>query len=277
VTTSHAAHAKDRANFGGWRAKRPFWGGLFLIVSGLELYISGNLQLALEVHFGPTGFLSYVLPLMMLLCGALTWLSPQQRLFYGILGTVTALYSLIGLNFGGFFLGTVLGLVGGGLAVAWAAPAPAVTDSEAPAESPESTDEMYYQDSRLDDIMAEDETTSAPAYSAPSHPAAWPPVDAYERPPSGVLRDEIPTNQVSPLHGRREGNGAGSADEQLPPAVGPDDLPKRRYLGPLLLAVVLTVSILGVANRGGDAYAAPVACPSGSSAKPSAGFGSSGE
>src|SRR4051794_22685886 len=108
----------------------------------------------------------------MLLCGALTWFSPQQRLFYGILGTVTALYSLIGLNLGGFFLGTVLGLAGGAPAAAWAPPAPDVPDEPAPAE-PEA--DPYYQDTRLDDMMAAD----------------------YDRPPSGVLRDEIPTTQVS--------------------------------------------------------------------------------
>jgi hypothetical protein len=56
--------------------------------------------------------------------------------------------------------------------------------------------------------------------------------------------------------------------------VGPDDLPKRRYLGPLLLAIALTVSMLAIANRGGgDAYAAPGGCPS-SSPKPGASGGS---
>ena len=53
MTTSPAAHAKSRGTFGGWRAQRPFWGGLFLILSGIELFLSGNLQLAIEVHFGP--------------------------------------------------------------------------------------------------------------------------------------------------------------------------------------------------------------------------------
>ncbi|WP_432981044.1 DUF6114 domain-containing protein [Dactylosporangium sp. CA-233914] len=243
MTTSHAAHAKDRATFGGWRAQRPFWGGLFLILSGLELFISGNLKLALEVHFGPTGFLSYVLPLIMLLCGALTWFSPGQRLFYGILGTVTALYSLIGLNLGGFFLGTVLGLVGGGLAVAWA---PAADASAPVVEEPP----VDYEDSRLDEILAEDGDTTD-----------------YRRPASGVLTDELPSAQVSPLH---EGYGAGSADDQLPPASGPGDLPKRRHLGPLLMAGLLAAAIAGATNRGGEAYAAPAACRSSAatSAKP---------
>ncbi|MET7394612.1 DUF6114 domain-containing protein [Dactylosporangium sp. NPDC005572] len=216
-----------RAGFGRWRAQRPFWGGLFLLLSGLELFLSANLELALEVHFGPTGFLSYVLPAMLLLCGLLTWLSPGQRLFYGILGTLTALYSLIGLNLGGFFLGTVLGVVGGGLAAAWspgAPPAPAL--DEGPSD----------EDVPLDDMFDERPTLDVPRQS------------------SGVLTDELPTAEYSPLH------GAGSADEQVPPS-GNGDLPKRRALGPLLLAVVLAASIAGATHHAGTAYAAPCGSP----------------
>ncbi|MGI5245872.1 DUF6114 domain-containing protein [Dactylosporangium sp. CA-139066] len=246
MTTSRAAHAKDRANNGGWALYRPFWGGLLMLLSGLELFLSGNMHLALEVHFGPTGFLSYVLPLMMLLCGALSWFTPQQRLFYGILGTVVALYSLIGLNLGGFFLGTVLGLVGGGLTVAWTPDADSAPQAADPA--PEGEEE---EDGRLDDML--DDSGYAP-----------------ERPTSGVLTDELPTTQVSPLHSYGEGFGAGSADEQLPPPHGPGELPKRRHLGPLLMAVVLTAAVVGAAHRTGEAFAAPAACPSSSPARSTA-------
>ncbi|WP_432832322.1 DUF6114 domain-containing protein [Dactylosporangium sp. CA-092794] len=193
MITSHASV--------GWRAQRPFWGGLLLMLSSLELFLSGNMKLALEVHFGPTGFLSYVIPLIMLLCGVLTWFTPQQRLFYGILGTVTALYSLIGLNLGGFFLGMLLGLAGGGLAVAWA---PVV--------------------------------------------------------PPDVLASEPISEDAEPV--LEEGDGAGSADDQLPPASGPGDLPRRRHLGPLLMLAALAVSILAATDHPGTAYAAPCKPPS---------------
>lgn len=239
MTTAHAAHAKSRATFGGWRAQRPFWGGLFLILSGVELFLSGNLKLALEVHVGPTGFLSYVIPAMMLLCGVLTWLSPGQRLFYGILGTVTALYSLIGLNLGGFFIGMVLGLVGGGLAVSWAPgaqpPAPAPTEEE---EEP-----PYYEEAGLDEILED------------------------ERPSSGVLTDELPIAQRSPLYD----GGAGSADEQRPPH-NDGGLPYRRGFGATLLAVLLVAAVFGAAHQPGEAFAAPCASASAkTSVQPSTG------
>ena len=60
-----------------------------------------------------------VLTAIVVLCGVLIWLTPAQRLFYAVIGLVTALYSLIGLNLGGFGAGMVLGIIGGALAIAW--------------------------------------------------------------------------------------------------------------------------------------------------------------
>jgi uncharacterized protein DUF6114 len=106
-----------------WRRSRPFWGGLFLLLSALELFLSANLTLKnLQVHVGQEGYLSYLLPAVLLLCAILTWVSPGQRFFYGILGLLTALYSFLGLNLGGFFLGMLLGIVGGALVVSWGPP-----------------------------------------------------------------------------------------------------------------------------------------------------------
>ncbi|WP_433293293.1 DUF6114 domain-containing protein [Actinoplanes sp. CA-030573] len=109
--------------FRRWRRHRPFWGGLFLILSAIELFLSANMSLgALEIHIGPQGFLSYVLPAILVLCGLLCWFTPQQRLFYGIIALLAALYSFIGLNLGGFVIGMLLGILGGALIIAWGPP-----------------------------------------------------------------------------------------------------------------------------------------------------------
>ncbi|BFU44490.1 DUF6114 domain-containing protein [Krasilnikovia sp. MM14-A1004] len=129
--------ASKRERFRAWRRRRPFWGGLLLMLAGLELFFSANQTVGdMEVHVGPTGFLSYLLPLILLLCGLLVWFTPGQRLFYGIIGLLTALYSLVGLNLGGFFIGMILGIVGGALTLAWAPrrPVPTVTDGTTPDE-----------------------------------------------------------------------------------------------------------------------------------------------
>ncbi len=110
-----------RLGFRQWRRTRPFWGGLFLFLSGLEYYVSAHMDLApIKVSFGSQGFLSWLIPLAVLLCGVLTWLSPAQRMFYGIVGAAVAVSGLIGLNLGGFVVGMLLGITGGALAVAWA-------------------------------------------------------------------------------------------------------------------------------------------------------------
>jgi hypothetical protein len=109
-------------SFRRWRRARPFWGGLFLILAGLELFLSGNLDLGnIQVHMGPQGFLSYLLPVIELVCGLLVWFTPQQRLFYAIVAAITSVYSLIGLNLGGFFVGMLFGMVGSALAFGWQA------------------------------------------------------------------------------------------------------------------------------------------------------------
>src|SRR5690349_16924453 len=132
--------------FRRWRRSRPFWGGLLLLIAGLELFLSANLTLGdLEVHMGPEGFLSYLLPLLLILAGVLTWVSPAQRLFYGILGLLTAVYSLVGLNLGGFGLGMLIGIFGGALVLSWAPsrhqpPAAAAAEPGAGPVAPDGTD-----------------------------------------------------------------------------------------------------------------------------------------
>ena len=111
------------ARFRRWRKTRPFWGGLLLLLGGFELLYSANMSLGnIEVHVGPQGFLSYLLPVILVLVGLLIWFTPAQRLFYAIIGILTALYSFIGLNLGGFLFGMLLGIIGGALVIAWGPP-----------------------------------------------------------------------------------------------------------------------------------------------------------
>jgi hypothetical protein len=80
------------------------------------------------VHIGLQGIAGYLVPTIMVLCGVLLWASPAQRLFYSVLAVLMSLGSWITSNLGGFFLGLLLGLVGGSLAFAWtprATPEPA--------------------------------------------------------------------------------------------------------------------------------------------------------
>jgi hypothetical protein len=111
---------RARRAFRRWRKSRPFWGGLLLILAGAEIFYSGNLNLGnIQIHLGLSGFKSYIIPLVVVLCGALTWATPAQRMFYGIIGTAAAVYSIVSVNLGGFIIGLVLGIFGGALSIAW--------------------------------------------------------------------------------------------------------------------------------------------------------------
>lgn len=120
TTSARERLTRARLAFRRWRRSRPFWGGLLLLLSGALIFYSGNLDLGnLQVHLGLPGFQSYVIPLVLALCGLLGWFSPAQRIFYGVIGLLAAVYSLVGANLGGFVLGFVVGTFGGGLMVAW--------------------------------------------------------------------------------------------------------------------------------------------------------------
>lgn len=125
------AVARGWRGFSRWRWTRPFWGGLLLILAGLEMFAStqGGADInGLAVHVGPSGYLSWLIPAVLVTCGLLVWLSPAQRVFYAVIGAVTSVFSLMAVNLGGFFLGLLLGAAGSVLAFGWA---PAAADDSA--------------------------------------------------------------------------------------------------------------------------------------------------
>lgn len=124
--------------FTRWRRSRPFWGGLFTLLAGLEIFGTTQMSLGgLTFQMGPTGFLSWLIPTILTVCGLLMWFTPQQRMFYSIVGAVTAVFSLVAVNLGGFLIGLLLGMIGTALGFAWTpvGPPPPPPPSE-PIEEP---------------------------------------------------------------------------------------------------------------------------------------------
>jgi hypothetical protein len=138
ATPHDSRFTRARRAFRGWRKTRPFWGGLLLILAGVEIFYSGNLNLGnIQIHLGLTGFKSYIIPLVVVLCGALIWATPAQRLFYGIIGTAATIYSIVSVNLGGFLIGVVLGVLGGALSIGW------VPDKRPGPVAPDESDEAF--------------------------------------------------------------------------------------------------------------------------------------
>jgi hypothetical protein len=226
-------------SFGRWRHRRPFWGCFFFLLSGAELFYTANESLAgFSVHLGPTGFLSYVLPLVMVICGVLCLITPAQRLFYGIVGLLAALYSFIGLNLGGFFVGMLLGIIGGALVISWGPPR----------MQPANPDFVP-----IADQLAAEQAAAAAETAGVADPADADneePVDADTKRLDVAGHDDRPTDeQVRPAE---PGIVPGFDDHQE----GPKSGPRRSWLSKdpkaltvALIVVGLTAGLLAVGSR----------------------------
>jgi len=86
-----------RAAFRRWRRACPFWGGFLLLLAGIELlliplsgiFIHGAVKLVVYIGIG------------------------------GVFGVLLAVLSFIASNFGGFFIGMLLGIIGGSMGFGW--------------------------------------------------------------------------------------------------------------------------------------------------------------
>ena len=117
--TAFAAPGRFRA----WRRQRPFIGGILVALGGIEMFFSGQLDIGhLHVQLGIEGLQATIIPVVLLLLGILAITMPAHHVFYGVIALAVALYSLIGVNLGGFLIGMLLSVVGGVLVVAWMAP-----------------------------------------------------------------------------------------------------------------------------------------------------------
>jgi hypothetical protein len=119
------AFRRGRARFRDWRRSRPFWGGLLLILAGLELVQIPLLSLLIHasvkvvIYIGIGGVFGVIFGALLVTCGLLAWFQPGQRVFYAVTGVLLALGSFVVTNLGGFFLGMLLGVIGASLVFGW--------------------------------------------------------------------------------------------------------------------------------------------------------------
>lgn len=129
--------AEWRRDFRPWRRQRPFVGGVLVALAGLEMLLSGPIkldQLGMNVvlQFGVEGSQATILPIALILLGILSIAQPVHRIFYGVIALAISVYSIAGVNLGGWVVGFLLGVVGGIVVVSWAPPeADAEADTQA--------------------------------------------------------------------------------------------------------------------------------------------------
>src|SRR5580693_3598367 len=149
--TGRGRGSQARAAWRRWRRSRPFWGGLLLVLSGLELLalpLTGVLvkgQIKLVIYIGIGGVFGVLIGILLIAAGIVLWVNPTHRVFYGIAGIVLGIISFPASNLGGFVLGMLLAIIGGALAFAWVPAEPQSVDAapsgpardDAPADRPD--------------------------------------------------------------------------------------------------------------------------------------------
>lgn len=118
--------ARTRSSFAAWRRGRPFACGALTVLAGADVFFSGQLDIGtIHVELGIEGFHATIIPVLLVVLGLLTMMMPVHRIFHGVISLVVSVYSVIGVNLGGFFLGMLLGTTGGaGITLGGATPPP---------------------------------------------------------------------------------------------------------------------------------------------------------
>lgn len=130
---SRAAAASTSGGASAWFRSRPVIGGGIAVLGAVAMLLSTQLDLGnIMVHVGIEGMQATILPIIIALAGILAIAMPAHRIFYGVIVLVGSVYSLVAVNLGGFFVGFLLGCVGGVMVVSWA--------PRAAAAEPESAD-----------------------------------------------------------------------------------------------------------------------------------------
>jgi len=112
-----------RRRFRDWRGSRPFWAGLFVLLSGFPImYLPyanvqiGHLTLAMATTGGAG---SLIIGVLLVVLGVSLWFQRHVRTFAGTAAILLALVSIPVSNLGGFGFGFLPALIGGALAIAW--------------------------------------------------------------------------------------------------------------------------------------------------------------
>lgn len=112
-----------RQQFRTWRGTRPFWAGLYVLLSGLPIMYFpyfhlkiGHLTMALGT---PAGGSSLIIGVLLIVLGISIWFQKHVRVFAGVAAVLLGLVSIPLSNLGGFIMGFMLAMVGGSMAVAW--------------------------------------------------------------------------------------------------------------------------------------------------------------
>jgi hypothetical protein len=114
---------KGNRRFTRWRRQRAFAAGLLMIISGAWILTPAYLALSvsnIQIQVSTIGGVStLVIGILLIVCGLMTWFRGEGRILTGVAAMILGIVALPQSNLGGFFIGTLLAVIGGALALAW--------------------------------------------------------------------------------------------------------------------------------------------------------------
>lgn len=109
--------------FKRWRRRRPFPAAVLLVAAAVMILLPPYFTLRLRdlvISINTVGGASALVIGGLLIIGAVVvCVRPKHRVIVGSLAVLLSLIALVTANFGGFLLGTVFGLLGAALCLAW--------------------------------------------------------------------------------------------------------------------------------------------------------------
>ncbi|MFD3677451.1 DUF6114 domain-containing protein [Streptomyces sp. NPDC058613] len=110
---------EQRLRLRAWRRTRPFWGGLLVLLGGIELLLVPLSPLTVLVSLGPGGIAAIGIGVALVLAGLFLWFLPQARAYVSLHALLLSVLSFVATNLGGFLVGMLLGIAGSALAFGW--------------------------------------------------------------------------------------------------------------------------------------------------------------
>ncbi|GAA2982905.1 DUF6114 domain-containing protein [Actinokineospora diospyrosa] len=106
--------------FGEWRKTRPFWGGVLVLLGAVPIFVLPLAPIKVLVASGIAGVSGLLLGSIMAVLALSLWFTPHTRVIAGLITVLVSVAAFPLTNLGGFFIGSLLGILGGAMAASWA-------------------------------------------------------------------------------------------------------------------------------------------------------------
>lgn len=161
-TNSNRGFVADRRKrFGDWRARRPFLGGILILIGNAFMWlVTLDYVPSLLLVGSQTAFIGLVISSFVFLTGVFALMEPEYSTIIGYIGIPLSFISLMG-TLGGLLIGMILAIIGSCLCIAWKSDeVEENTPFDWGSESDSNTEESGVEESGAEESDTDDEDVS---------------------------------------------------------------------------------------------------------------------